>query len=156
MKKCTIYAPETLGLYVDGELPPHAMETVERHLAICRHCRSVVENYELLATAFKQGVERRAPWESQALSQATVFARTPPRQPSFWTGMTDFLKAKKYILQLASIAAILVAGVFYYQALPVLQDGPSAIVNFVEGDMASVMIFETHPSNHTIIWYTEG
>jgi anti-sigma factor RsiW len=155
MKKCAVYDPETLGLYVDGELEPHARKAVERHLDMCIRCRSVVENYEQLAATFKQGIERRAPWEVQGLSEK----RVPPvntRLSSFWTGMVDFVKAKKYTLQLASIAAILFAGVFYYQDRPVLQDGPSAIINFVEGDMASVMIFETHPSNHTIIWYTEG
>lgn len=158
MEECTVYDPETLGLYVDGELEPHAREMVERHLAKCSRCRSVVENYEQFATTFKLGVERRAPWESQRLSDETFFSSRDSRQQSFSTGLIDFVKAKKYSLQLASIAAILVAGLFYYQAhtVTVLQDGPSAIINFVEGDMASVMIFETHPSNHTIIWYTEG
>ncbi|ACN13416.1 hypothetical protein HRM2_02940 [Desulforapulum autotrophicum HRM2] len=156
MKKCTVYDLETLGLYVDGELEPHARETVERHLGMCSRCRSVVENYEQLAATFKLGVERRAPWESQWLSDKTVFAPVNTWRQSFSTGLIGFVKAKKYTLQLASIAAILIAGVFYYQAHTVLQDGPSAIINFVEGDMASVMIFETHPSNNTIIWYTEG
>jgi hypothetical protein len=66
------------------------------------------------------------------------------------------MTAGRNVLQLASIAAILLATVIYYQGDTVVPTGPSAIVNSVDGDIASVMILETQASKHTIIWYTES
>jgi len=70
--------------------------------------------------------------------------------------MIDFIKGKKIYLQMASFAAILVMSMAFLQDQKVVFHSPSAIVNSIDGDMASVMILETREQHHTIIWYKES
>jgi hypothetical protein len=58
-------------------------------------------------------------------------------------------------LKLASITAILMISLFSFQNTWFGTPGPSAIVNSVDTDFASVMIIETQKEKHTIIWFSE-
>ncbi len=154
--QCRHCDARTLGLYLDRELKPGELQEIEKHLTTCSHCRSVVEHLERLSQTFSQGVDQGISGFSHSLSGESILARIKEEKQPFWAGLADLMKAKRNILQLASIAAILLASVVYYQGDTVLPTGPSAIVNSVDGDIASVMILETQVSKHTIIWYTES
>lgn len=160
MEKCKGYDNQTLGLYVDGELEQNVFQEIENHLKTCTNCRSVVKKYKKFSRIFKNQVESQTSGSFDNLSEERVFTLFKKSRQPFWQDLFNFISVKKNILQLASITAILLASMAYYQINTVdlmgELDGPSAIVNSVEGDMASVMILETHESNHTIIWYTEG
>ncbi|MCP4119061.1 MAG: hypothetical protein GY737_27400 [Desulfobacteraceae bacterium] len=153
---CRQYDAKTLGLYVDRELAPAAFSAIENHLTTCRHCRSVVEHLEGLSRTFSQGVDQDVSGLSHGVSEARILARIRAEKQPFWANLVHLMKVKRNILQLASIAAILLASLVYYQGDTVVPTGPSAIVNSVEGEIASVMIIETQASKHTIIWYTES
>ena len=154
--QCRHYDAKTLGLYLDGELKPGELQEIENHLTTCSHCRSVVENLERLSQNFSQGVDQGISGLSNSLSGESILARIKAAKQPFWADLVDLMKARRNILQLASIAAILLASVIYYPGDTVLPTGPSAIVNSVDGEIASVMILETQATKHTIIWYTES
>ncbi|MBI9089637.1 MAG: zf-HC2 domain-containing protein [Desulfobacterium sp.] len=154
--QCRHCDARTLGRYLDRELSPGEWQEIENHLTTCSHCRSVVEHLERLSQTFSQGIDQGTFGLSNSLSGESILARIKAEKQPFWADLADLMKAKRNILQLASIAAILLATVIYYQGDTVLPTGPSAIVNSVDGEIASVMILETQVSKHTIIWYTES
>jgi hypothetical protein len=154
--QCRRYDAKILGLYLDGELEPGALHALEKHLSSCRYCRSVVENLERFSQTFSQGVDQGISGLAHDLSGDRILARIKEEKRSFWADIADLMTAGKNVLQLASIAVILLATVIYYHGDTVVPTGPSAIVNSVDGDIASVMIIETQVSKHTIIWYTES
>jgi len=45
---------------------------------------------------------------------------------------------------------------FYLAMMPVPASGPSAIIDSLQGDFASVMILETQKSRQTILWIHEA
>ena len=65
------------------------------------------------------------------------------------------LFSKNINLKLASIAAILMIGLYTFQGSMFDPPGPSAIVKSIDTDFASVMIIETQKEKHTIIWFSE-
>ena len=66
------------------------------------------------------------------------------------------LFGKNIYLKLVSLAAVVMIGLFPFDE-DLLQNpsGPSAIVNSVDTEYASVMIIETQKEKHTIIWFSE-
>lgn len=71
-------------------------------------------------------------------------------------GTISGLFGKNIYLKLASILAVLMIGLFPFDE-DLLQgpSGPSAIVNSLDTEYASVMIIETQIEKHTIIWFLE-
>jgi anti-sigma factor RsiW len=70
MKDCELIAP-LLGAFQDGELEPHEMQDVARHLATCKACEEELADYRAIGvqlreaitipplTGFAAGVDRR-------------------------------------------------------------------------------------------------
>ena len=162
MKKCNKYTAATLSQFVDNALPPETRTSLERHLPTCPACQRIVKSYQSIDHRIIQNIHRHSrrvnntALEQELLVKIKKEKATKPSDFSFFQGMIDFIKGKKIYLQMASFAAILVMSIAFLQDQKVVFHSPSAIVNSIDGDMASVMILETREQRHTIIWYKES
>ena len=162
MKQCHQYHPEMLSRLVDNALTPRESARIREHLACCPHCRDWVDRYGELDRQVGPALEGHLAAQGRPDLEASVIqALFPPSKASVWHRLFrsfDFLKTRKFYLQVASFAAILILGTLFLQDRPLLppQSDASAIVTTIDGNAASVMILETRKQRHTIIWYQEG
>jgi anti-sigma factor RsiW len=66
-----------LGPFADGELEPHQMREVARHLAQCGNCESALSDYEAAGRVLRES----SPQPSLDNFTAAVMARLPLRSP---------------------------------------------------------------------------
>ena len=151
-----------LSQFVDNALPPETRTSLEQHLSTCPACQRTIKSYQDIDTKIIQNIQRHSHRENNTSLEQELLVKlrkektTEASDFSFFQGMIDFIKGKKIYLQMASFAAILVMSMAFLQNQKVVFHSPSAIVNSIDGDMASVMILETREQHHTIIWYKES
>lgn len=152
--KCPTYTPEEISRFVDDELDSRASEKIQAHVHTCGACRYLVNTYGDLAAGLKKEtvshtdvVDSRL--AAQKLDQALKSSKTP-----VFGNLFGFFGKNRY-LKLASITAVCIISFFTFQHRVLTPEGPSAIINWVDTDMTSVMIIETQKKQHTIIWFTE-
>ncbi|RLC03009.1 MAG: hypothetical protein DRH34_06420 [Deltaproteobacteria bacterium] len=145
-KTCSRYRSEDISRFVDNELSQARYHELAKHLRDCPDCRSLVEKYKNLTVMFNDHAGHTGlKIDPAALKQNLV--------------LTTQSSLKKILgniyLKLASIAAILIISLFWFQGGMFRSTGPSAIVTSVDTDFSSVMIIETQKKKHTIIWFSE-
>lgn len=155
MKHCDNYTLETLSCFTDKELPPEICEEISSHLVHCRECRKIIDDYTRISEGFRRKIQTSADSMDSGLLATGVSQRIKQLKTSRFKRWLEFFGGSKIVLQVASIAVIILSTVVYYQMQPGPIDEPSAIVTLVDGNASSVMIFETQEKHHTIIWYTE-
>lgn len=153
---CRVYDRKIAGRFVDGELEPDLAVAFERHTRECAECRNLVSVYRRAGEIFHDHAENVQLPSGRTLLQQRVLEKLKKRQPLTtlkWNRMGLF---SKKILKPACITAIIVAGVFLLHSDTVKYRGPSAIVNSVDSETASIMIMETQKEKHTIIWFSRS
>ncbi len=146
---------ERLSCFVDNALTPKEAADVKEHLKLCPDCYAVVQAFESLSNGFKKGVERRISAADTTCVGDKLFQQIRKEERAFPAKVADYFSSGKIVLQALSIAVIIAVSLIYYQGGGVAEKGPSAIVKLVDGNAASVIIFQTENENHTIIWYSE-
>ena len=73
----------------------------------------------------------------------------------WWVHLKSLCLSKKLYVPAAAVAALLVM-FFHLARTPAPTSGPSAIIDSLQGDFASVMILETQKSHQTILWIHEA
>ncbi len=149
---CPQYDPELIGRFVDGELTGTERDAVSRHLEECLQCRKTVQSCERMSHTLSALLEMEASSLPETVIEENVLSGINEKEKTFLFNLPH--PAKLY-LQTAFIIVIMIVGGTFYMKYPAVAPTPSAIVNYVEGDAASVMIFETENEKHTVIWYTE-
>jgi anti-sigma factor RsiW len=161
MKKCNRYTTEMLSQFVDNALPPETRTELARHLTTCPTCRHTVKRYQSITSKVMQNIQRHGSRANNTALEQNLLVKIRKEKAmkasnlSFFQGVINFIKGKKIYLQMASFAAILLMSMAFLQDQKVVFQTPSAIVNSIDGEMASVMILETREQRHTIIWYKE-
>jgi anti-sigma factor RsiW len=161
MKKCNAYPPDKISRFMDKDLSKQEMAQLEKHLATCPTCRQLVNRYKRLGDGVIRMVHQQVPpMETAALEHALLKKIRSETQikrslTSPFKRFMDFIQGKKFYLQMASFAAILLLSTLFLKDQEKVIRAPSAIVNSIDGNMASVMILETREQRHTIIWYKE-
>jgi len=151
-----------LSQFVDNALSPETTRALESHLTTCPVCQHTVKRYQGITNKVIHSIQRQGSQANHTELEHSLLIKlrkeraTEPSYFSFFQGMIDFIKGKKIYLQMASFAAILLMSMVLLQDQKVVFHSPSAIVNSIDGDMASVMILETQEQHHTIIWYKES
>jgi len=155
-KKCALYALEDISRFIDGELSSDQCRSFEHHLSNCRDCSHIVDRYKSVSFIFSRHTGRQSMGSSIALNLDHKFEKMVLNSEKKSSGNTSGLFGKNLYLKLASIMAVLMIGLFPFDE-DLLKDpsGPSAIVNSVDAEYASVMIIETQKEKHTIIWFSE-
>jgi hypothetical protein len=154
-KKCDLYTSEDISLFVDHELSSDQCRAFEHHLSFCRNCSRLVDQYRNVSLAFSRHAHRKT-MGVPALDLEHEFNKPLLNSKKEPLKNISGLFGKNIYLKLASLAAVVMIGLFPFDG-DLLQNpsGPSAIVNSVDTEYASVMIIETQKEKHTIIWFSE-
>ncbi|MCK5542749.1 MAG: zf-HC2 domain-containing protein [Desulfobacterales bacterium] len=157
-KACKIYDEKTIGKFVDNELSSEKSKTISEHIETCPICDSITAKYNHLSNIFVQSTSKQLDKIDTDLLGQNVLEQIKREENNFFKKVFDYFSPKLY-LKIASIVAIMIISLTYFQERlirPLDIIGPSAIVNSVDGNVSSVMIFETKKSKHTIIWFSEA
>jgi putative zinc finger protein len=165
--RCKTYTSEQISKFVDKELPKNEYDILESHLHQCSACSHLVEQYNTLSVLFTSHIDQQVKdidtsqlnqnRVSQKLNKVIKNATRNVKWNVFGSFKSSFFElfTQNIYLKLASITAILMISLFSFQTTWFGTPGPSAIVNSVNTDFASVMIIETQKEKHTIIWFSE-
>jgi hypothetical protein len=77
------------------------------------------------------------------------------RSLPWWSRIPNLLTPRRMLFPATAVAALLVVLILYFPGSRSINGGPSALVSYLGGETASVMIFETPNTRHTIIWFEE-
>lgn len=152
--QCNKFTQEQIGMFVDNELDQDLSHAIQEHQKNCPDCKALIEEYKGLSEMFSSHADQQVSLiNPERLKQKLEHVANRKNNNSIWSPGT-FL-GKNIYLKLASIAAILVISLVAFTTRLSGPAGPSAIVNSVDADVASVMIIETEKQKHTIIWFSE-
>lgn len=155
---CKKYDKKTISKFVDKELSPEKNDEIKKHIQGCGGCRNIFNHYTQFSELFEQNTVRQVDGIDTKMLRQNVLEQIKRKEVHFFKKVFDYFSPKFY-LKIASVLVIMVAGLVYFQAQPINfidNAGASAIVNSVDGDVSSVMIFETEKSKQTIIWFSEA
>ena len=101
-----------LGAFEDGELEPHEMRDVARHLATCRACEDLLSDYNSIGRELRE-IITIPPLDGFAASvDARIKARPIPlheRIEAFFSGFNQRIVAGLAMLSMAGAVAVLTA-----------------------------------------------
>jgi anti-sigma factor RsiW len=153
-QRCHTFSTEQISQFIDNELEQDQADALSAHLNQCDQCRQIADQYQALSNAFQAHVTHQVDKiDTTILTTALNKAEHRSGQRS-WKDLFGRFGQNIY-LKLSFITAILVISLVSFQANWFKTTGPSAIVQSVDTNDASVMIFETQKEKHTIIWFTE-
>lgn len=144
-----------VDLLYDQELDESEEVRLKEHLETCPSCRQALKENQALSNVFKAGVANAVSRTSLENIEDRVMDKIQRRNLPWWRSIPDLLTPKRILLPATALAALLVVSIFYFPGARSRNGGPSALVNSLGGETASVMIFETPNTHHTIIWFEE-
>ncbi|MBW1744645.1 MAG: hypothetical protein JRJ47_14650 [Deltaproteobacteria bacterium] len=147
--------PKMLGRFFDRELEPDESVGVSGHIEDCNTCRGELRDNQFLSALFKAGVEEELSRANFQEMEESVVALIRTKRGLWWIHLKNLCLSKKLYVPAAAMAAALIL-FFHLARTPAPASGPSAIVNSLQGNFASVMILETQKSRQTILWIHEA
>ncbi|MCP3901596.1 MAG: zf-HC2 domain-containing protein [Desulfobacteraceae bacterium] len=157
-RACKIYDEKTIGEFIDNELSSEKNKAIAEHIETCPICHNIATNYQHLSDVFIKSTSDKLDQIDTKLLGQNVLEQIKRKETGFFKKVFDYFSPKIY-LKVASVVVIMIASFIYFQERPlnsIDSIGSSAVVNSVDGDVSSVMIFETEKSKHTIIWFSEA
>ncbi len=150
---CGRYSEKQISRFIDGELSRQEIRQIRQHLDTCSACRHLAAQFQRITRTFDELTEPTG-WgiDAERLYQALEKRVEKPARPR---KLRFFSHPVRPLLALASIAALLVIGVFALKNDGMSPNGPSAIVTSIDTEYTAVMILETPDTHHTIIWYSD-
>lgn len=153
-QSCKKYTPEDISRFTDNELSKEQTENLTKHFKQCHDCKRLATQYKSLSSRFNAVTDHKiSQLDSAKIKQRLEQIIQNPEKNSL--GNIFGLFGKNLYLKFASIAVIFIISMFVFQGKLMTPTGPSAIVKYVDTDVASVMIIETQKKHHTIIWFSE-
>lgn len=153
-KTCGTYTFEQINCFIDNELPDETYQEIKLHCQSCEICRRTIENLNAVSAVFNKKINERVSAMNPASMKERVEIAMQQEEKSRFSDMVG-LFGKNIYLKLASITAILIVGLYMFNGKVPVSSGPSAIVNYIDTELPSVMIIETQEQKHTIIWFSE-
>ena len=140
---------------LDRELDEREVVRLKEHLETCPPCRQALKENQALSKVFKAGFTNVVSRTSLENIENRVMEKIQNRNLPWWRRIPDLLTPKRMLLPATALTALLVVLVLYLPGSRSINGGPSALVSSLGGETASVMIFETPKTRHTIIWFEE-
>ncbi len=140
---------------LDQELDEREVVRLKEHLETCPSCRQAMKENQALSKVFNAGFANVVLNTSLENIEDRVMDKIQSRSLPWWRKIPDLLTPKRMLLPATALTALLVVAILYYPGSRSLNDGPSALVSSLGGETASVMVFETPNTRHTIIWFEE-
>ena len=148
--------PVVLSAFADGELDRQARANVQQHLAQCRQCQTAHDQIAALSTAFQDTLRRHYPGAALAALDGKLIDHWYRYHHPSWIDRCRRTIFSKWMLVpvTAFVAAVFV--MLPLRTAPPVAQSPSAIVQSISGDLASVMIMQTPMMEQTVIWISES
>jgi len=150
MSPCPKYSFEALNRYYDRALDEATLKEMAGHIDHCPRCSALMDELCHISAAFtaqvREQIKEQAPVQVPRSVDNTaggIFAR-------FTRGI--FQAPLGRMVSLAMVVFISIGVIGFKTLVP---QSPSAIVNYIDTDLPSVMIIETEKQHHTIIWFSE-
>lgn len=141
MKRCSRYPDRFISRFLDGEVLADEHRAFLGHLDCCSTCRETLDRYRRAGDLFRRHVSDQA----EKIPPVRMHGKPAGARPFSPLGLG---------LKLASVSAAVLILVFAF--LPGQQEiAPSAIVDSIDTDYASVLIIEAPDTGHTIIWFSQ-
>jgi hypothetical protein len=145
---------EVLGRFFDGDLEPGESVAIDGHIEHCPTCQEELRGNQFVSALLRAGVEEELSRANLQEVEERVIALIRSKRGLWGIHLKNLFLSKKLYVPAAAVAAMLVM-VFYLARPPIPASGPSAIIDSLQGDFASVMILETQGSRQTILWIHE-
>jgi anti-sigma factor RsiW len=148
--------PNLLELFFDGELDKETYRALYEHATHCPACRKALEENRSLGRLVRAGVMKEASRARLKQLDAAAFIRSHKTEGKVrWRkGAVVFLKPRFWIPATAAVVAAFFFLTFFNPVPAVFE--PSALVQSLKGEVASVMILEIPGSGRTVLWFEEG
>ena len=145
-----------LSAFADGELDQQARSNVQQHLAQCRQCRTAHDQIAALSVAFQDALRRHYPNAALAALDGELIDRWHRQHHPGWIDKCRRTIFSKWMLVPVTAVVAAVVVMLPLRTAPPVAQSPSAIVQSVSGDLASVMIMQTPMMQQTVIWISES
>lgn len=148
--------PNLLELFFDGELNEEAYRALYEHATHCPSCRKTLGENRSVSRLARAGVMKEVSRAGLEQLDAAAFVRSRERDRRAWRRGSDivFLKPRFWVPATAAVVAAFFFLTFFNPVPTVFE--PSALVQSLKGEVASVMILEIPGSRRTVLWFEEG
>lgn len=144
-----------LGQFFDRELEPDASVAINEHIEHCHTCREELQGNQFVSSLLKAAVEEEISQANLQEVEERLLTVIRAKKGPWWIQFKGLCLSKKFYVPAAAMAAALIM-FFHVISVPVPTSGPSAIIDSLQGNFASVMILETQKSRQTILWIHEA
>jgi hypothetical protein len=144
-----------LNQFFDRELGSEESAKMSGHIEHCRTCKQELRDNRFVSSLLKAGVEQEIARVNLQEVEERVTALIRSKKRLWWVHLKSLCLSKKLYVPAAAVTAMLVM-FFHLARTPTPASGPSAIIDSLQGDFASVMILETRKSRQTILWIQEA
>ncbi len=148
--------PNLLELFFDGELDEETYQAVYEHARHCPSCRKALGENRSVSRLVRAGVMKEVSRAGLGQLDAAILVGSHKRERKIWRRGGDivFLKPRFWVPATAAVVAAFFVLTFF-NPLPTVFE-PSALVQSLKGEVASVMILEIPGSGRTVLWFKEG
>jgi hypothetical protein len=147
--------PKMLARFFDRELEADESVGISGHIEDCHACKEELRDNQFISALFKATVEEELSRTNVQEVEERVLTLIRVKKGPWWVQFKDLCLSKRLYVPAAAVAAMLL--IFFLVArTPTPASGPSAIIDSLQGNFASVVILETHKSRQTILWIHEA
>ena len=144
-----------LDRFFDRELEPDASVAISEHMEHCHTCKEEFQGNQIVSSLLKAGVQEELSRANLQEVEERVLTLICTKKGPWWVQFKDLCLSKKLYVPAAAMAVALIM-FFHVMRTPTPVSGPSAIIDSLQGNFASVMILETQKSRQTILWIHEA
>lgn len=146
--------PAIISRFYDHELDQEDYDQVARHIETCPLCRNTLDELKGLSGMVNDTVRENWSKTIDGSVEEEVLESIQKRKAPWWIKARGLFLSKKILIPLTtSVALVLFLSVFFRSPT---QNGPSAIVTSLSGNMTSIIIMETPQTHQTILWFKEN
>ena len=144
--------PVMVSRFFDKELDPADDASVDRHINSCRSCREMLDDLKTLSKEVREHLTEICDTDCASIEKSLLATICRKKIP-LGERVKEVLFSKKVWIPVTAVASLLI--VFFTMFQPAGDNGPSAIIASLSGDVSSVVIIETPQTRQTILWFNE-
>ncbi len=144
--------PVMISRFFDKELDPTDDASVDRHINSCRPCREMLDDLKTLSKEVREHLTQICDTDCASIEKSLLATICRKKIP-LGERVKEALFSKKVWIPVTAVASLLI--VFFTMFQPAGDNGPSAIIASLSGDVSSVVIIETPRTRQTILWFNE-
>ena len=144
--------PVMVSRFFDEELDSADYASIDRHINMCRSCKKMLDDLKSLSREVRIHLTEICDADCASIEKSLLATICKKKTP-FGERVKEALFSKKVWIPVTAVASLLI--VFFTMFQPAGDNGPSAIIASLSGDVSSVVIIETPRTRQTILWFNE-